>query len=60
MGSSPLGEGGLEGVAVDAELAGSLPHPDLAGQGINGLASSRCCREVVGSDPGGRTGSGPG
>jgi hypothetical protein len=30
----PLGEGGLEGIAVDAELAGGLPQPDLAGQGV--------------------------
>jgi hypothetical protein len=33
----PLGEGGLEGVAMDTELAGGLPHPDLPGQGVGGL-----------------------
>jgi hypothetical protein len=27
----PLGESGLQGVAVDAELAGGLPQPHLAG-----------------------------
>jgi hypothetical protein len=32
MGSSPVGEGGLEGVAVDAEPAGGLSQPDLAGE----------------------------
>jgi hypothetical protein len=31
---APRGEGGGEGVAVDAELAGGLPEPDLAGQGM--------------------------
>jgi len=36
-GQLPLGEGGLEGVAVDAELAGGLPQPDLAGEGVGGL-----------------------
>ena len=29
---APLGEGGLEGVAVDAELAGGLSQPDLGGE----------------------------
>jgi hypothetical protein len=29
---APLGEGALQGVAVDAELAGGLPQPDSAGQ----------------------------
>src|SRR5215207_83179 len=29
---APVGEGGGEGVAVDAELAGGLPQPDLASQ----------------------------
>jgi hypothetical protein len=29
---APLGEGALEGVAVDAELAGGLPQPQLAGE----------------------------
>jgi hypothetical protein len=32
-----VGEGGGEGVAVDAELAGGLSQPDLAGQGVGGL-----------------------
>jgi hypothetical protein len=31
-GQLPAGEGGGEGVAVDAELAGGLPQPALAGQ----------------------------
>ena len=29
-----MGEGGGEGVAVDAELAGSLPQPGLAGEPV--------------------------
>ena len=36
-GRLPLGEGGGEGVAVDAELFGGLPHPDLAGELVRGL-----------------------
>ena len=34
---APLGEGGGEGVAVDAELAGGLPQPDLVGELVGGL-----------------------
>jgi hypothetical protein len=33
----PSGEGGGEGVAVDAELAGGLPQPDLVGELVGGL-----------------------
>ena len=36
-GKPPLGPGGLEDVAVDAELAGGLPQPDLVGEGVGGL-----------------------
>jgi|SoiMethySBSTD1v2_1073268.scaffolds.fasta_scaffold174280_1 hypothetical protein len=32
VGRPQWGEGGGEGVAVDAELAGGLPQPDLAGE----------------------------
>jgi hypothetical protein len=31
-GQVPVGEGGGEGVAVDAELAGGLPQPDVVGE----------------------------
>jgi hypothetical protein len=31
---APLPEGGLEGVAMDAQPLGGLPQPDLAGQGV--------------------------
>jgi len=32
-----LGEGGLEGVTVDAQLLGGLPQPDLAGELVGTL-----------------------
>jgi hypothetical protein len=36
-GQLPLGEGGLEGVTVDAQLLGGLPQPDLAGELVGTL-----------------------
>jgi hypothetical protein len=35
--AAPAGDGGRDLVAVDGELAGGLPQPDLVGQGVGGL-----------------------
>jgi len=37
QGQLPAGEGGLEGVAVDARLAGRLPQPHFGRLGVGGL-----------------------